>query len=76
MSKVVRVRIRMYQVGFGDCFLMSLEYDKPLPDGRAEPHLLIDYGSTRSARAACQATASLYGVSSSLSRRPTSAASR
>lgn len=50
MSKVVRVRIRMYQVGFGDCFLMSLEYDKPLPDGRAERHLLIDYGSTRSAR--------------------------
>ena len=50
MSKVVSVRIRMYQVGFGDCFLMSLEYDKPLPDGRAERHLLIDYGSTRSAR--------------------------
>lgn len=50
MSKVERVRIRMYQVGFGDCFLMSLEYDKPLPDGRAERHILIDYGSTRSAR--------------------------
>lgn len=50
MSKVVRVRIRMYQVGFGDCFLMSLEYDAPLADGRAERHLLIDYGSTRSAR--------------------------
>ena len=50
MSKVERVRIRMYQVGFGDCFLVSLEYDAPLPDGRAERHLLIDYGSTRSAR--------------------------
>lgn len=50
MSKVVRVRVRMYQVGFGDCFLLSLEYDKPLPDGRAERHLLIDFGSTRSAR--------------------------
>ncbi len=50
VSKVERVRIRMYQVGFGDCFLVSLEYDAPLPDGRAERHLLIDYGSTRSAR--------------------------
>lgn len=50
MSKVVRVRLRMYQVGFGDCFLLSLEYDKPLPDGRAERHVLIDFGSTRSAR--------------------------
>lgn len=50
VSKVERVRVRMYQVGFGDCFLISLEYDAPLPDGRAERHLLIDYGSTRSAR--------------------------
>lgn len=50
VSKVERVRVRMYQVGFGDCFLVSLEYDEPLPDGRAERHLLIDYGSTRSAR--------------------------
>jgi ribonuclease BN (tRNA processing enzyme) len=50
VSQVARVRIRMYQVGFGDCFLMSLEYDQPLPDGRAERHMLIDYGSTRSAR--------------------------
>jgi ribonuclease BN (tRNA processing enzyme) len=50
VSNVERVRIRMYQVGFGDCFLLSLEYDAPLPDGRAERHVLIDYGSTRSAR--------------------------
>lgn len=50
MSTVERVRVRMYQVGFGDCFLLSLEYDEPLPDGRAERHILIDYGSTRSAR--------------------------
>ena len=38
VSKVEKVRIRMYQVGFGDCFLVSLEYDAPLPDGRAERH--------------------------------------
>jgi ribonuclease BN (tRNA processing enzyme) len=50
VSTVARVRIRMYQVGFGDCFLLSLEYAEPLPDGRSERHMLIDYGSTRSAR--------------------------
>ncbi len=50
MSTPVTVRVRMYQVGFGDCILISLEYDEPLPDGRSERHLLIDYGSTRSAR--------------------------
>jgi hypothetical protein len=39
--------MRMYQVGFGDCFLLSFEYAKPLADGRAERHLLIDFGSSR-----------------------------
>ncbi len=43
------VRVRMYQVGFGDCFLLSAEYAAPLPDGRAERHVLIDCGSTRQA---------------------------
>jgi hypothetical protein len=50
VSSPVRVRVRMYQVGFGDCFLVSVEYDEPLADGRAERHLLIDFGSTRKAR--------------------------
>ena len=50
MSTPTRVRVRMYQVGFGDCFLVTIEYDEALPDGRAERHLLIDYGSSRSAR--------------------------
>jgi hypothetical protein len=36
-----RATIRSYNVGFGDCFLMSLEY----ADG-AEKHLLIDFGTT------------------------------
>ena len=36
------VRVRMYQVGFGDCFLLSFEYE-----GQAEParHVLIDFGT-------------------------------
>jgi len=40
----------MYQVGFGDCFLISVEYDEPLADGRAERHILIDYGTSHSPR--------------------------
>ncbi|MBW9122011.1 hypothetical protein JNB63_18075 [Microbacterium trichothecenolyticum] len=50
MSTPTRVRVRTYQVGFGDCFLVSVEYDEPLPDGRAERHLLIDYGTSHAPR--------------------------
>lgn len=35
-----RVTLRSYQVGFGDCFLLSIEYPK------ATRHVLIDFGST------------------------------
>ena len=41
------VRVRMYQVGFGDCFLVSFHYRRTLADGRAERHILFDFGSTR-----------------------------
>lgn len=45
MSKVVEVSVRMYQVGFGDCFLVSFKYDGPATPGtRDERHLLIDFG--------------------------------
>lgn len=45
-----RVRVRMYQVGFGDAFLLTLEYASPGEDGRAERHLLFDLGSTHAPR--------------------------
>lgn len=41
------VSVRMYQVGFGDCFLVTLTYTEPLDDGRDSRHILIDFGSTR-----------------------------
>jgi hypothetical protein len=41
----IGVRLRMYQVGFGDCFLLTFEYGQPLDDGRAERHVLIDFGT-------------------------------
>lgn len=31
----------MYNVGFGDCFLLSFRYDRPL----ADQHILIDFGT-------------------------------
>ena len=40
----------MYQVGFGDCFLVTVEYGDPDSSRRAERHVLFDYGSTRSPR--------------------------
>ena len=42
----VRVRVRMYQVGFGDCFLVTIEYDGAGGNTRAERHILFDCGST------------------------------
>ncbi len=37
----------MYQVGFGDCFMLTFEYPKAFADGRDKRHMLIDFGSTR-----------------------------
>ncbi|GAY16837.1 hypothetical protein [Mycobacterium sp. shizuoka-1] len=45
--KPSRTRIRMYQVGFGDCFLLTFEYPRALADGRRERHMLVDFGTTR-----------------------------
>jgi len=41
-----KARVRMYQVGFGDCLLLSFEYPSALSDGRDERHILFDCGST------------------------------
>src|SRR3954467_1368246 len=46
-ANLVECRIRMFQVGFGDCFLLTFGYDGQLGDGRAVRHVLIDFGSTR-----------------------------
>jgi hypothetical protein len=45
--KPTSVQVRMYQVGFGDCFLLSFEYATALADGRSERHMLVDFGSAR-----------------------------
>jgi hypothetical protein len=36
----------MYQVGFGDCFLVCFRYSQALADGRRERFVLVDFGST------------------------------
>src|SRR5574342_452499 len=39
-----RLTIRTYDVGFGDCFLLTFHY------GRTKRHVLIDFGSTSPAK--------------------------
>lgn len=34
-----KIRIRMYQLGFGDCYLVSI------PDGRKTRHICVDFGN-------------------------------
>ena len=46
--KPVAARLRMYNVGFGDCLLLTLSYP------RAKRHVLIDFGSTLPAQAITQ----------------------
>jgi hypothetical protein len=41
------MRVRMYQVGFGDCFLLTLRYPQPIEGERAFRHVLFDFGTTR-----------------------------
>jgi beta-lactamase superfamily II metal-dependent hydrolase len=45
--KPVGVTVHMYQVGFGDCFLLSFEYGKAIAPGRMARHILIDFGTKR-----------------------------
>ncbi len=44
----VRIDVRAYNVGFGDCLLVSFTYARAI-DGRAERHMLIDFGTNRAA---------------------------
>jgi hypothetical protein len=42
----VRIDLRAYRVGFGDCLLLSFTYARRI-DGRAERHVLIDFGTNK-----------------------------
>jgi hypothetical protein len=44
-SKPKRINLRTYQVGFGDCFLLSFRYGSG-DDPARDRHVLIDFGST------------------------------
>ena len=41
MAKPKAVEIRGYNVGFGDCFLLSFDY------GKTKKHVLVDFGTTQ-----------------------------
>lgn len=44
--KPVSLNIRTYQVGFGDCFLLTFDYPQTMSAEDRRRHLLIDFGST------------------------------
>ncbi len=46
-AKPTHVRLRTYQVGFGDCFLLTVTYGSPPASGdtRKVRHVLIDFGT-------------------------------
>lgn len=46
----IQVRLRAYQVGFGDCLLLTVTYDEPFADGRSVRHMLVDLGSREKAK--------------------------
>jgi hypothetical protein len=48
-SKPSKLTLRAYQVGFGDCFLLSFQY-RLKANGTEERHVLIDFGSTAKPR--------------------------
>ncbi len=39
----IKISLRMYQVGFGDCFLLTFHYG---PEDKDDRHVLIDFGTT------------------------------
>jgi hypothetical protein len=42
----VALILRSYQVGFGDCLLLTVTYDEPFrADAQSERHMLIDFGT-------------------------------
>ena len=45
--KPTSCRLRTYQVGFGDCFLLTFRYPPTSTGKSRDRHLLIDFGSTR-----------------------------
>jgi hypothetical protein len=42
----INLTLRAYQVGFGDCFLLTFNYGKGEKESDEERHVLIDFGST------------------------------
>lgn len=65
------VAVRMYQVGFGDCFVVSFTYARPLGDGRSERHMLVDFGSTHRPKASRGGKRSIVAQAADLIKKDT-----
>ncbi|HEV2853113.1 MAG TPA: hypothetical protein VHC97_09950 [Thermoanaerobaculia bacterium] len=64
-SRPREITLRVYQVGFGDCFLLTFHYDAPETDR----HLLIDFGSTEKPDGVASRKDMLQQVAEDISRR-------
>jgi hypothetical protein len=65
------VSVRMYQVGFGDCFVVSFAYADALDDGRAERHMLVDFGSTHRPKGSRESRRSIVAQAAELIKQDT-----
>jgi hypothetical protein len=66
-SRPRKITLRAYQVGFGDCFLLTFHYgDEGSTDNR---HILIDCGSTETPDGAPQRSAMLRRIAEDISGR-------
>ena len=52
----MKLRVRMYRVGFGDCFLVTV------PDGKKGKHILIDCGALKDSTDAAMLASRVDGV--------------
>jgi hypothetical protein len=50
MTQPYAVEVTMWNVGFGDAFLITFFYDPVLPDGRSTRSMLVDLGTTKRAK--------------------------
>jgi len=60
-----RITLRAYQVGFGDCFLLTFHYGKP----KSDRHVLIDFGSTEKPEGAPPRSEMLWRIAEDIRKR-------
>lgn len=66
-SRPEKITVCAYQVGFGDCFLLTFHY--PEGDSNGKQHILIDFGSTESPTGKLKRSAMLRSIADDIKSR-------